>query len=261
MDRNSRAEIGCIKQRGSWVKKAALVAAAVLTMVVPATASAQCPVMLSSEQTSAAGSILGVLNETRERIGLRLDNPSPLNQGLFLDGLRVAHAVEKGVLLPGTGCGTLKGFEGEIKVIANSRIPFNATGAALPDLGIGPITGTFKISTAAGHIHGTLSGVLDFVPTNAAVTLCGGPCPFVYTSGKWSTTGSRRRDLNKSGSFSGVALVPFEHPASPSGWMYLDPTGILLGTPGTAGYLPADVVKDFNRDGQAEAKFIINLFD
>jgi hypothetical protein len=243
----------------NWLKKTAWVGAAVLAAVVPTTAFAQCPVVLASTQTSAAGSIIGVLNETRERLRVDLDDPSPLNQGKFLDGERIANAAEQGVLV--TGCGTLKAFEGEIKVLATSRIPFNATGAPIPDLGIGPINGTFKISTAAGRIDGRLNGVLDFVPTNSAVTLCGGPCPFVYTSGSWTTLETRRAlNINKTGSFAGVALVPFQHPAT-GAWLYYDPTGILLGTPGTGGYLPLDVVKDFNADGLPEAKFIVNMFD
>jgi hypothetical protein len=243
----------------NWLKKTAWVGAAVLAAVVPTTAFAQCPVALASTQTSAAGSIIGVLNETRERIGIDLDNPSPLNQGRFLDGERIANAIEQGVLV--TGCGTLKGFEGEIKVLAVSKIPFNATGTPVPDLGIGPINGTFRISTIAGRIDGRLAGVLDFLPTNVAVTMCGGPCPFVYTSGSWTTTETRRAlPINKTGSFAGVALVPFQHPVSKA-WLYYDPTGILLGTPGTGGYLALDAVKDFNADGLPEAKFIVNMFD
>jgi len=244
--------------RTKWFWKAVWAAAAVLAAaVVPAPAFAQCPVVLASTPTTAAGSIIGIMNETRERIGIDLDNPSPLNQGRFLDGERVANAVEQGVLF--TGCGTLAGFAGDIKVLATSRIPFNATGAPLPDLGVGPIVGTFTINGVGGRIDGRLNGVLDFVPTNAAVKLCGGPCPFVYTSGKWETVRARRTaDLNKTGSFAGVALVPFQYGG---GWMYYDPTGFLLGTPGKGGYLPLDAVKDFNADGLPEAKFIVNMFD
>jgi hypothetical protein len=247
-------------ERVTWFSRAAWMAAALLAVTIPATAFAQCPVALASTPTVAAGSIIGVLNETRERIGINLDQPSPLNQGQFIDGQRIANAVEQGVLLPATGCGTLAGFAGEIKVSATSRIPFNATGSPLPDLGIGPIQGTFTINAVAGRIDGRLTGVLDFVPTNAAVTLCGGPCPFVYTSGKWETVHRRGGDLNKTGSFAGVALVPFQHPVN-GAWLYYDPTGILLGTPGKGGYLPLDPAKDVNLDGQPEAKFIVNMFD
>jgi hypothetical protein len=249
-------------ERVKWFSRAAWMAAALFAVVIPTTAFAQCPVALSSTPTTAKGSIIGVLNETRERIGINLEDPSPLNQGQFIDGERIANAVEKGVFLPATGCGTLAAFAGEVNVVATSRIPFNATGAPVPDLGVGPILGTFTINAPAGQIYGRLNGVLDFVPTNAAVKLCGGPCPFVYTSGKWATTVGRRGtpDLNKTGSFAGVALVPFQHPVN-GAWLYYDPTGILLGTPGTGGYLPLDPAKDVNRDGQPEAKFIVNMFD
>lgn len=248
-------------ERITWFSRAAWMAAALLAVIIPATAFAQCPVVLASTPTSAKGSIIGVMNETRERLRIQLDDPSPLNQGKFIDGERIANAIEQGVLLPATGCGTLQGFAGEIKVQATSRVPFNATGAPVPDLGVGPIQGTFTINALAGRIDGRLTGVLDFVPTNSAAMLCGGPCPFVYTSGKWATMSGRSGvDLNKTGSFAGVALVPFQHPVN-GAWLYYDPTGILLGTPGQGGYLPLDPAKDVNRDGQPEAKFIVNMFD
>ena len=42
-------------------------------------------------------------------------------------------------------------------------------------------------NSTVGRINGRLSGILDFVPTNSSVQLCGGPCPFVTTSGSWKS--------------------------------------------------------------------------
>jgi len=240
--------------RGShW--KAAFVAAGLLMLVGPAAAFAQCPVPLAQPATSSPGSILGVLRETRERLSLNMDDPSPLNQGKFVDGFRVANATEVGTLV--AGCGTLAGFNGTITVLATSKIPMNvATDGA--NLGIGPIEGTFRIDSTLGRINGQLHGILDFVPTNSSVQLCGGPCPFVTTSGSWKSVDTRRGiDIDKGGSFAGVALVPFQHPAN-GAWLYLDPTGVLNGTQNA--FVPL-TPQDFNADGLPEAKFIINLFD
>lgn len=237
------------------------VAAALLTLLAPAATFAQsapgpgglCQVpfntLLPGATTGSTGSVLGVLNETRERINIALDNPSPLNQGKFVDGFRVANATERGFLF--NGCGTLAGFEGEIHVNATSRIPANLGGNVTdnPNLGIGAISGTFHIESRNGRIDGRLNGVLDFVPTNSTVTLCGGPCPFVMASGSWKTN-------NKAGSFAGFALVPVQ--PAPGLWVYVDPTGVLTGAPNAIVPLTAE---DFNVEGLPEAKFIINLFD
>ena len=242
-------------QTASPFWKATWVAGALLMLLGPAAASAQCPVPLTQPATSAPGSILGVLRETRERLKIDLNDPSPLNQGKFVDGYRVANATESGSLM--SGCGTLAGFAGEITVQATSNIPMNiaADGA---QLGIGPIQGTFRIDSSLGRINGRLNGVLDFVPTNSSVQLCGGPCPFVTTSGSWKTVTTKKAvDLDKAGSFAGVALVPFQHPAT-GAWLYLDPTGVLTGTQNA--FVPLTSA-DFNADGLPEAKFIINLFD
>jgi hypothetical protein len=239
------------KQRGSQVWKAAWVAISLLVLLGPAAAFAQCAVPLAQPAVSSTGSILGVLRETRERLGASMQDASPLNQGQFVDGFRVANATEAGSLV--YGCGTLAGFAGEIKVQATSKVPMNVAAAnSNPNLGIGPITGTFKIDSAQGRINGRLNGVLDFVPTNSSVQLCGGPCPFVTTSGSWKTSG-----LDKAGSFAGVALVPFQDPGS-GAWIYLDPTGVLMH--GINAFVPL-TAEDFNTDGLPEAKFIINLFD
>jgi hypothetical protein len=241
--------------------KSTWVAAALLTLLAPAATFAQsapgpvgpCPVYFNTlppgATTSSTGSVLGVLNETRERIGINLDNPSPLNQGKFVDGFRMANATERGTLF--NGCGTLAGFEGEIHVQATSRIPANFGGTVSdnPNLGIGPISGRFHIEGGDGRIGGRLNGVLDFVPTNASVRLCGGPCPFVMASGSWTTN-------DKAGSFAGFALVPVQ--PVPGVWVYVDPTGVLTGAPNAVVPLTPE---DFNADGLPEAKFIINLFD
>lgn len=254
--------------RAASLWKSTWVAVALLMLLAPAAAFAQCPVLFNTlppgAATTSAGTILGILNETRERLGVRLDQPSPLNQGRFVDGFRIANATEQGVLFG--GCGTLETFAGSIHVQAISRVPANFTGPAdNPNLGIGPISGTFTIKTASGRIHGRLDGVLDFVPTNTSVTLCAGQnCPFVTASGSWKTS-------DKAGSFAGLALVPFEYPGL--GWVYLDATaqgstpGFLFNSASPyAGYYPLVPLVpgnsgDFNADGLPEAKFIINLFE
>jgi hypothetical protein len=235
--------------------KATWVAAALLLLVGPAAAFAQCPVPLAQPAVSAPGSILGILRETRERLKVNMNDPSPLNQGTFVDGYRVANATEVGTLV--AGCGTLEGFSGTITVQATSKIPMNV-GADGANLGIGPIQGTFNVDSTLGRINGQLSGILDFVPTNSSVQLCGGPCPFVTTAGTWKSNGKKRGiDIDKVGSFAGVALVPFQHPAN-GAWLYLDPTGVLTGTQNA--FVPL-TAQDFNADGLPEAKFIITLFD
>src|SRR3989442_7233852 len=165
------------------------------------------------------------------------------------------------------GCGTLAGLAGAVTVHAQSRVvvvvdefdnPVINPVSGSPELSAGPIKGTFQVDAAAGTISGKLNGVLDFALTNSTAEACPqpdgtfGPCPLVTAEGTWTTQGSPKT----SGMLRGVALVPFQIPGLP-GWFYLDPTGLVAGTPN--GIVPL-AESDFNAFGSPEAKFIITLF-
>ncbi len=210
--------------------------------------AAQCPVPLSTEGISAAGSIIGVLNETLERTRLNVGD-SPLNQGTIVDGVRIARAVEQGQMFG--GCGTLTSMNGPVYVKAESQVPVATdpvTGNL--DLGVGTLSGVAKFSgSGRDAVPAKIQGTLNFVPTDSTSKMCNGhQCPFVQTSGTWQTH-------TITGSFIGVALVPFQYNGT---WVYLDPTGIVAGTPG--GIAPLQPT-DFNAAGAPEAKFIMNLFE
>ncbi len=231
-------------------RSATWVVAAVLLLLGPAAAFAQC---------ISPNSISGILTETMENPPAQAPPLGPLLAGTFANGSRQAQATELGVLAH--GCGSLVSLAGNITVQAGSNVPVTAFG-----LGVGSISGTFGVDTASGHVQGQLSGVLDFTPTNSNKADCSGkPCPWVYASGNWSAHGQS----DQSGAFSGLALVPFLCPGfGPTGLCYLDPTGALFAVAGgmqVSVSPPLFLVAlnpntDFDRFGNPGAKFIITLY-
>jgi len=242
----------------SW--KRLVVATALVVGVMPAANVAA--------QECSGNTITGVLTETMESAPAHAapGGTGPLAAGSYPpgQGVRLAQATEKGTLGI-NACGTLTSFAGPITVHAQSTISYTTDGngdplinpaTGLVDLTSGPINGAFKINTATGNVSGTLDGTLDFK------ALCPGApaCPLVSASGTWTTKGQNKT----SGTFSGVAFVPFEidqsgNPSAGSGvWVYFDPFGVLPGP--RMGPLVFLTDADFNQQhGTPEAKFVITL--
>jgi hypothetical protein len=243
--------------------KRLVVAAAFVAGVMPGVASAE------TCTSGANGMITGVLTETMESAPAHAapGGTGPLAAGSYPpgQGVRLAQATEKGTLGFGA-CGSLESLAGPITVHAQSTIMYatDADGnpvinpvSGAPDLLSGPINGVFKVETATGNVSGTLDGTLDFK------VLCPGQpaCPLVSASGTWTTKGENQT----SGSFTGVAFVPFEidasgKPSPGSGfWVYYDVTGGLLGTPIPGTPFVALTTDDFDQHGAPVAKFVITL--
>jgi hypothetical protein len=255
---------GGVLGSGRW----ALFALAVVGLALsPATALAQGCALPGGQAVN--GYIFGVLTETMESAPAHAapGGTGPLAAGTYPQGqgVRLAQATEQGSLF--AGCGTLAGLAGAVTVHAQSRVvvvvdelgnvvlnPVSGT----PELSAGPISGNFSVSTAGGNVNAKLSGVLDFGLTNGTTEVCPGPdgrlgpCPLVTADGTWNTNGGPKR----SGGFRGLALVPFQIPGL-EGWFYLDPTGLLTGTPNAIVPLGQG---DFNSFGDPAAKFVITMF-
>lgn len=206
----------------SW-KLALLVA--VLLAVAPTTALAQTPV---------AG---GILLEVLESPPPHAAPGGPTMPGTFPPGIR-------GRLAQATLVGSLAGIPlltGEFELHAQSRVPFNPT----TGWGVGTISGVGTIdSDADGVLVAKLDGSLDFRLFNQEV-------PLAPTGGTWKTLGKVRM----SGTFAGVALVPFPCEFG-FGFCYL--TLDAFGNP-TGGVTPL-AASEFNKHGVPVAKFLFTLF-
>lgn len=215
-----------------------LLAVGLLFVLAPAAAWAgECDVTTLTGPIPAGASVRAVILEAIEHVGF-----VATTTGL----VREASANETGTL--SDGCGALASLEGRIHSHATSTTPVSATG----DLGVGDITGTFHIypdGSGSGSVKGVLVGYLDFTPTNAGNTTCGGPCPWVWAWGSWTTSGKNPTG----GGFVGVAFVPF--PCS-WGWCYLDdPLGSLSGV--QYNFIP---LTQKELTPAPSAKFVVTLF-